>query len=172
MDLGLSNAQITSPPALAQLSQYRPAVSFRNDGTIVGYCTGTIVIVNDTTGREEYSAPLAGNPVQPGSTAILEAAALWYPSNGNNYTVTARVFASNGDQAADITPEPVHVSTPNAPATGDAAELPALTAVKQIAGGITATITIGQKKYPIMVTIGRLNEDPNPPIQYPFYLPD
>jgi hypothetical protein len=152
MGLSLSNVSISSPPAAALLKAYRPAVQLTNSSSVVAYITGTLKIVNQTTGRTEYSSQLVCNPVEPGKEAIATALDDWTPNQGTSYTASAQLFYGNALSTAQASADPITITTPGttpAPSTRPSIKLN----------------TPGSK--PIYILF---EEDEEPVIQYPFYL--
>lgn len=112
--LNLSNVSLSSPPSLVQLAPYRPAVSFTNSGDVVAYVTGSLVIVDKTTGLTVFSDHLSCNPVPPGATSTALCSRSWTPVIDHTYSVSASLFAGNAADYAAARLSAVPISGPSA----------------------------------------------------------
>jgi hypothetical protein len=156
--LSIIDLALSSPPNSAQLTAYRPAVSFKNTGDVPAYITGTLSILDKTSGRTVYSSQLYSPPVPPGATGTATSSTNWTPAPSASYEVRASLFAGNADISASSTLTPVTVTSPGAIAPTSPTRVTKIT----LPSGTTVLV------HDVLDTD---EEEEKPPvIQYPFYL--
>jgi len=156
-ELALSNAALAAPPTSARITAYRPAVSFNNGGTLPANITGQLVIRDETTGREVFSAQLSCPTVAAGASGTAAADKTWTPTAGHTYTVSATLWGVHADQSTSLTLTPVTVATPGAAPEAPAQRHLVLRIYDADTGAQLTDPTTGEPlSYPFYLTFGRV----------------
>jgi hypothetical protein len=83
MDYDVSVISLDTPPSLASLTTYRPAVSVRNNGRFPATASGTLSAYK--AGRLIYSSSITSPSIQPGESGLATAADDWTPDAQGDY---------------------------------------------------------------------------------------
>lgn len=81
MDFDVSAEGLESPPASAPLQTYAPAISVKNNGVHPALVTGTLQIIDATTGAQVFLEPVSLTNLQPGETGIATTGKDWTPAH-------------------------------------------------------------------------------------------
>jgi hypothetical protein len=82
-DYDVSALALVTPPSLASLTNYRPAVSARNNGLLPATATGTISAYK--AGRLVFTASLTSGLIQPGEVGLASTLVDWTPDTEGDY---------------------------------------------------------------------------------------
>lgn len=111
-DFDVQPVGLTSPPVVAFLTAYRPAVATRNNGIHPADVTGLLRIYNATTGLLIFTCNLAVLSVPPGETRDALGDANWTPEEIGDYQVIASCTTDHDQVPANnnLSPVIIHVS--------------------------------------------------------------
>jgi len=96
-DIDVSALSLTTPPILATITAYRPAVLVRNNGLSTALTSGELRIYNPATGLLLYSTTLGPVSIPVGASRNVYGATYWTPPSVGPFMVTAQVTCP-GDQ--------------------------------------------------------------------------
>lgn len=80
-DFDVSAVSLHSPPAEAPQQAYRPAILAKNNGRYSAAISGTLAIIDLTTGRQVFFDTLWIGAVAPGQSSPVPASKDWTPAN-------------------------------------------------------------------------------------------
>jgi len=121
-DYDVSAVALTSPPAIAPQTTYRPAISVRNNGLFPAVATGTLQAY--FAGQRVFYSEVLSPSIGPGETGEAAAADEWTPTNEGDHIFFGEVTTHLDQDTRNnqLAPTTVHVGPPPpppAPATLD-----------------------------------------------------
>ena len=122
MDYDVAAISLTTPPAAASVTTYRPALSVKNNGRFPAVATGFISIYS--AGRQVYSSQATSPAISPGATGTAVAALDWLPPYQGDFQVFGYVSTYRDQVETNNLLAPVTIHVGPEPPTPPPAVLP------------------------------------------------